>query len=126
MDGFIVNKKTGRVMKIGSRVHKRYLLDKIRENTENKTVLSNISIYDSKKIKKSLPILKGNHFYCYDTQTQTVKIKNKSLKVDEVIKYICNKIPLIMDKIIDDISEDADRDTTKKKMIEIFYDSLME
>ncbi len=126
MDNFIINKKTGRPMKIGSRVHKRYLLEKIRNNTENKTVLSNIDISDSKKLKKSLPVLGDGQFYCYEGQTQSMMVKNKSLKALEIIKYICDKLPTIIDKIIDDIDEDDTKDDTKKKMISIFHDSLLE
>jgi len=125
MDSFIINKKTGRPLKIGSRAHRRYLLDKIRKNTENKTVLSNIDIADSKKLKKSLPILGEGQFYCYEGQTQSMMVKNKSLKTIEIIQYICSKLPTIIDKIIDGIEEDDDRDKTKQKMVKIFHDSLI-
>jgi len=126
MDEFIINKKTGRPLKIGSRAHKRYLLEKIRKNTQNKTVLSNIDIKDSKKLKESLPLLGDGQFYCYDGQTQSMMVKNKSLKALEIIKYICDKLPTIIDKIIDDINEDDTREDTKKKMVKIFHDSLLE
>lgn len=126
MDDYIINKKTGRPVKIGSRAHRRYLLDKIRKNTENKTVLSNIDIADSKKLKASLPVLGDGQFYCYNGETQSMMVKNKSLKALEIIKYICDKLPTIIDKIIDDISEDDTKDDTKKKMIQIFHDSLLE
>ena len=126
MDSFIINKTTGRPMKIGSKVHKRYLLNKIRQNTENKTVLSNIDISDSKKLKRSLPILGDGQFYCYNGETQSMMVKNKSLKALEIIKYICDKLPTIIDKVIDDIHEDDDRDKTKQKMVKIFHDSLLE
>lgn len=126
MDNYIINKKTGRPMKIGSKVHKRYLLNKIRQNTENKTVLSNIDISDSKKLKKSLPILGDGQFYCYEGTTQSLMVKNKSLKALEIIKYICDKLPSIIDKVIDDIDEEDDRDKTKQKMVKIFHDSLLE
>tara|TARA_R110000772_G_scaffold132678_1_gene241172 strand:- start:648 stop:1028 length:381 start_codon:yes stop_codon:yes gene_type:complete len=126
MDNYIINKTTGRPMKIGSKVHKRYLLNKIRQNTENKTVLSNIDIADSKKLKKSLPILGDGQFYCYEGTTQSMMVKNKSLKALEIIKYICDKLPTIIDKVIDDIDEDDDRDKTKQKMVKIFHDSLLE
>jgi len=126
MDSYIINKTTGRPMKIGSKVHKRYLLNKIRQNTENKTVLSNIDISDSKKLKKSLPILGDGQFYCYEGTTQSMMVKNKSLKALEIIKYICDKLPTIIDKVIDDIDEEDDRDKTKQKMVRIFHDSLLE
>lgn len=125
MDSFIINKKTGRPIKIGSRCHRRYLLNKIRNNTENKTVLSNIDIADSKKLKKSLPILGDKQFYCYDGTTQSMMVKNKSLKTIEIIKYICNKLPSIIDSIIDGIEEDDTKEDTKKKMIEIFHNTLL-
>ena len=126
MDSYIINKTTGRPMKIGSKVHKRYLLNKIRNNTENKTVLSNIDISDSKKLKKSLPVLGDGQFYCYNGETQSMMVKNKSLKTIEIIQYICKKLPSIIDKIIDGIEEEDDRDKTKQKMVKIFHDSLME
>lgn len=125
MDDYIINKKTNRPLRIGSRAHRRYLLDKIRKNTENKTVLSNIDIADSKKLKASLPVLGDGQFYCYEGQTQSMMVKNKSLKALEIIKYICDKLPTIIDKIIDGIEEDDDRDKTKKKMVQIFHDTLI-
>lgn len=126
MDSYIINKTTGRPMKIGSKVHKRYLLHKIRHNTENKTVLSNIDIHDSKKLKASLPVLGDGQFYCYEGTTQSMMVKNKSLKALEIIKYICEKLPSIIDNIIDGIEDDDTKEDTKKKMVSIFHDSLLE
>ena len=125
MDNYIVNKKTNRVVKIGSKCHRRHILTKIRQNTKNSTVLTRVSHEDSKKLKNSLPELDHNKFYCYDTANQSIITKNRSLKCDEIIKYICEKLPCIIDQVIDDIPEDADRDTTKKLMIEIFHSSLL-
>tara|TARA_R110002153_G_scaffold83478_4_gene209873 strand:+ start:1171 stop:1554 length:384 start_codon:yes stop_codon:yes gene_type:complete len=125
MDNFIINKKTGRPLRIGSRAHRRYLLEKIRNNTENKTVLSNIDIADSKKLKKSLPLLGDGQFYCYNGETQSMMVKNKSLKTIEIIQYICSKLPSIIDKIVDGIEETDSREDTKKKMVQIFHDSLL-
>jgi len=125
MDNYILNKNTGRVTKIGSKAHRRAIVSKIRKNPQNNTVLSNISQVDSKKLKCSLPELDNNKFYCYDPLNKNLITKNKSLKCEEILKYICNQLPVIIDKIIDDIPDDANRETTKSKMIEIFHDSLL-
>ena len=72
-----------------------------------------------------MPELDNNKFYCYDNTNKNIITKNKSLKCEEILKYICNQLPNIIDKIIDDIDENATRDETKSKMIEIFHDSLL-
>lgn len=125
MDQYIINKHSGRPTKIGSRAHKKHILSKIRENTKNSIILTNIDVSDSKKIKKSLPKLNGEQFYHYDHVNKNVITKNKSLKTNELLSYISKKLPDIIDKIIDDINEDDDRDATKQKMLAIFYDSLL-
>ena len=125
MDNYILNKNTGRVMKIGSKKHRSAIVSKIRQNTKNSICFTNVSYDDSKKFKNSLPELDNNKFYCYDNTNNNIITKNKSLKCEEILKYICNQLPNIIDKIIDDIPDDADRETTKNMIIEIFHDSLL-
>ena len=125
MDEYIINKNTMRPTKIGSRMHKKAIITKLRKDTKNSIVLTNIeSVNDSKKIKKSLPKLNDNQFYYYEKTNNNIITKNKSLKVNELLKHITSILPEIIDKIIDNINDDDDREVTKSKMIKIFYDSL--
>lgn len=125
MDNYVMNKKTNRVTKIGSKAYKRHLLSKLRPNTQNNTVLHNVSYEDSQKLKGSLPKVETDKFYCYEASSRKIITKNKSIKTDEIIRYICNQLPLIIDKIIDGIDENATRDETKTKMIAIFHEALL-
>ena len=125
MDEYIINKNTMRPTKIGSRTHKHAIITKLRKNTKNSVVLTNIdNLNDSKKIKKSLPKLNDEQFYYYEKTKNNIITKNKSLKVNELLKHITSILPEIIDKIIDNINDDDDREATKSKMIKIFYDSL--
>lgn len=124
MDNYIINKRSGRVMKIGSKAHKQYIMKNIRQNNDNKIILSNLEYDDYKKLKKSLPVLEPNKFYYYESKTKILMTKNKSVKQDELITHICNMLPTIIDKILDEINDDDDRDKTKAKMINIFHQSI--
>ena len=125
MNNYCINETTNRITKIGSKAYVRNLKKNIRQNTRNKTVLTDIEYEDSKKLRKSLPQLEENKFYSYDTINKTIVTKNKSIKINEIIQYICNKLPSIIDDIIDGIEENATRDETKSKMIQIFHNALI-
>jgi hypothetical protein len=125
MDNYCINQTTNRITKIGSKAYIRNLKKNIRQNTKNKTILSDIDYEDSKKLKKSLPPLEDNMFYSYDAINKTIVTKNKSIKIDEIIQYICKKLPNIIDDIIDGIDDNATRDETKSKMIQIFHNALL-
>lgn len=124
MDGYIINEKTGRPMKITGYTHKSLIRKKLRDNTENHIVLSNITYDDYKKIKKTLPVLNNEQFYYYDKYTQSVIKKNKSIKNAQIIKHVLDQLPTIIDNIIDDIDEKDNKDVIKQKMMKIFYASL--
>lgn len=125
MDNYCINQTTNRITKIGSKSYVRNLKKNIRQNTQNKTVLTDIDYEDSKKLRKSLPQLKDNMFYSYNTNNKTIVTKNKSIKIDEIIQYICKKLPNIIDDIIDGIDDNDTREETKSKMIQIFHNTLI-
>ena len=124
MDNYIINKNSGRPVKIGSRIHRKSVMSKIRKNTESATVLTDIDYQDSRKLKKSLPVLPEDKFYCYEPTTKKLITKNKSIKSDEIINFICSQLPNIIDKILNEIDDTDDRDKTKTKMIKIFHECL--
>jgi hypothetical protein len=122
---YIINSKTGKVLKIGGKAHKTAIINKIRNTDKNKTLISDIDYDDSKKLKSKLPELTNDKYYYYEHKTKSIATKNKSLKVDELIKYICDQLPTIMDNIIDGIDENEPKDKIKSKMISIFHQSLI-
>jgi hypothetical protein len=126
MDNYIINKKSKRPVKIGSKIHRKAIMTKIRQNTESTTILTDIDYQDSKKLKKSLPPISEDKFYCYEPVTRNIITKNKSVKSNELINFICSQLPNIIDKILNDIDEDDDRDKTKAKMISIFHSCLFD
>ena len=124
MERYIVDKNSGRLTKIGSRTHKLKLMTKIRGNVKTGIVLTNIDKGGVKTIKKSLPKLDKNQFYYYDSKNKTIVIKNKSLKIDELLIYISKQVPYMIDNFIDDIDDNDDKDTTRQKIRKIFFDSI--
>lgn len=125
MDNFILNKKSGRPMKIGGKSHRRAIITRIRDNAEIKTILTDINMDDYKKLKKSLPRLSEDKFYYYDPKTKIVITKNKSIKPEQLIKHICDQLPNIIDRILNEIDEKDNRDITRSKMIDIFHQSIL-
>ena len=111
-------------MKIGSKAHKTEIIKKVRQSDDNRIILSNIDHQDTKKLKKSLPTLTEDKFYYYESKTKSLITKNKSLKSNEIIIHICNQLPSIIDRILNEIDETDDRDKTKAKMIRIFHESI--
>ncbi len=124
MDNYIINKNSGRAMKIGSKAHKTAIIRKVRQSDDNKTILTNIEHQETQKLKKSLPALSEDKFYYYESKTKSLITKNKSLKSNEIIIHICNQLPSIIDRILNEIDETDDRDKTKAKMIRIFHESI--
>lgn len=122
---YIINSKTGKVLKIGGKAHKTAIINKIRNSNKNKTIIKDIDYDDSKKLKSKLPELSNDKYYYYEHKTKSIGTKNKALKVDELIKYICDQLPYIMENIIDNIDEDEPKDKIKSKMISIFHQSLI-
>lgn len=125
MNEYIINQKSSRPIKIGGKAYRSALISKIRDNTDVNIILSNIERDDYKKLKKSLPILPNNKFYCYESKTKNLITKNKSIKPDQLINYICDKLPTIIDTILDEINDDDERDVIKSKMINIFHKSII-
>ena len=122
---YIINSKTGKVLRIGGKAHKTAIINKIRNTDKNKTLISDIDYDDSKKLKSKLPELTKDKYYYYEHKTKSIATKNKALKVEELIKYICDQLPTIMDNIIDGIDENEPKDKIKSKMINIFHQSLI-
>ena len=125
MDNYIISNKSGRPMKIGSKIHRKSIMTKIRKNAESTTILTDIDYQDSKKLKKSLPALSEDKFYCYEPVTKKLITKNRSIKSDELINFICAQLPNIIDRILTEIDEEDNRDKTKAKMISIFHNCLL-
>lgn len=124
MEGYIINKNSGRPMRIGSKAHRSAIMKKVRQSDDNKTILTNIEHQDTQKLKKSLPGLTEDKFYYYEPKTRSLITKNKSLKSDEIIMHICRQLPNIIDRILNEIDDQDDRDQTKAKMIRIFHESI--
>jgi hypothetical protein len=125
MDKYIINENTMRPMKIAGSTHKSLIRKKLRDKTENEIVLSNIPYLEYKKIKKTLPKINDEQFYYYNKNTNTVIKKNKSIKNEQIIKHILDRLPSIIDTMLNEINEDETKDEIKQKMIKIFYASLI-
>ena len=125
MNDYIINEKTGRPMKITGTTHKSLIRKKLRDNTDNDIVLSNITYDDYKKIKRTLPSINNEQFYYYDKHTRNVIKKNKSIKNQQILKYILDQLPSIIDNILEQINETDNKEIIKQKMITIFYNKLI-
>ena len=53
IEDYIINSKTGKVLKIGGKAHKTAIINKIRNTDKNKTLISDIDYEDSKKLKSN-------------------------------------------------------------------------
>lgn len=125
MDRFIINPTSGKPLKIGGKTHRHMLITKIRDGVQIDTVMINIEHNDYKRIKKSLPPLPPHKFYSFDRRTKSIITKNKSIRPEQLIRHICDQLPNIIDRILDEVSEDDDRDKIKLKMIECFHKSIL-
>jgi len=124
MDGYIINQHTGRPMKMAGDTHRSLIRQKLRTKTDNHIVLTNITYDEYKKIKHTLPPINDEQFYYYERSTRKVILKNKSIKHNQILKYVLTQLPSIIDNILDEINETDDRDTIKQKISTIFYNKL--
>ena len=84
--------------------------------------MTNIEYDTYLKIKNTLPKLQSNQFYCHSQGD--VLIKNRSVKLSDFSDHVNNKLPNIIDQIIECMN-DSDISDIKNKIKNIFHNSLL-
>jgi len=123
MNNYFIDQITQKPIRIGNKAYIKSLKDKIREVHENKEIMNNISYESYLKIKDNLPKLPKNQFYCF--ANNSILVKNNSIKIDDFSKYVSDKLPEIIDKIIEQMHIDSDITNIKSRIKEIFHNTLI-
>ena len=122
MNNYYFDKVIMKPIKIGSKLYIEMLKNKISNHVEKKEVMQNIEYDTYRKIKNTLPKLKDNQFYCH--HDGNVLIKNRSIKLSDFSNHVNNKLPNIIDQIIETMN-DSDITDIKNKIQNIFHNSLL-
>ena len=126
MSQYILNPESGRPLKLYGQKYNLLLKKNI---LKDKMIIADVitfNINENKelieKVKKALPKKTGRFIANYKNKLIS---KNNKLTTEQLLTYICENYPNILEKSLDVINEDDDDDVIKKKFSEILHNKLI-
>ena len=126
MSQYILNPESGRPLKLYGQKYNLLLKKNILKDKMITADVITFNINENKelieKVKNALPKKTGRFIANYKYKLIS---KNNKLTTEQLLTYICENYPNILEKILDVINEDDDDDAIKKKFSEILHNKLI-
>ena len=126
MSQYILNPESGRPLKLYGQKYNLLLKKNILKDKMITADVITFNINENKelieKVKNALPKKTGRFIANYKNKLIS---KNKKLTTEQLLTYICENYPNILEKSLDVINEDDDDDEIKKKFSEILHNKLI-
>ena len=126
MSQYILNPESGRPLKLYGQKYNLLLKKNILKEKMIAADVITFNINENKelieKVKNALPKKTGRFIANYKNKLIS---KNNKLTTEQLLTYICENYPNILEKSLDVINEDDDDDTIKKKFSEILHNKLI-
>lgn len=121
-DEFVINPKTNRPVRIGSRTHRQLVSNAINKIDNRDSSI----IYDDETQQD--PSIEN-----FDKNLQYITIYNnkiiaryKKIKNEQLLKHIISVIPKVIDTYLSQISDGDDKFTLRTKLIQSLHNKLLE
>ena len=126
MSQYILNPESGRPLKLYGQKYNLLLEKNILKDKMIAADVITFNINENKelieKVKNALPKKTGRFITNYKNKLIS---KNNKLTTEQLLTYICENYPNILEKSLDVINEDDDDDAIKKKFSEILHNKLI-
>ena len=126
MSQYILNPESGRPLKLYGQKYNLLLKKNILKEKMIAADVITFNINENKelieKVKNALPKKTGRFITNYKNKLIS---KNNKLTTEQLLTYICENYPNILEKSLDVINEDDDDDEIKKKFSEILHNKLI-
>ena len=126
MSQYILNPESGRPLKLYGQKYNLLLKKNILKDKMIAADVITFNINENKelieKVKNALPKKTGRFITNYKNKLIS---KNNKLTTEQLLTYICENYPNILEKSLDVINEDDDDDEIKKKFSEILHNKLI-
>lgn len=126
MSKYVLNPESGRCVKMHG---KQYNLLLKKTILKDKFVSADVITFEKDedrelvdKVKKALPKKTGRFIANYKNKLIS---KNNKVSTEQLLNYICENYPNILEKSLDVIDENDDDDTIKKKFSQILHQKLI-
>ena len=121
-DEYVINPKTNRPIRIGSRTHRHLISDAINKIESREPSI----IYDD--TKQEDPVIEN-----FNKNLQYITIYNnkiiaryKKIKNEQLLKHIISIVPKVIDNYLSQIEEGDDKFTMRTKLIQSLHNKLLE
>ena len=126
MSQYILNPDSGRPLKLYGQKYNLLLKKNILKEKMIAADVITFNINENKelieKVKNALPKKTGRFIATYKNKLIS---KNNKLTTEQLLTYICENYPNILEKSLDIINEDDDDNAIKKKFSEILHNKLI-
>ena len=121
-DDYIINPKTNRPVRIGSRTHRHLISDAINKVDSREPSV----IYDDEK-QQDPSIENFNKDLQYITiYNNKIIARYKKIKNEQLLKHIISVMPKVIDSYLAQIQEGDDKFTMRVKLIQSLHNKLLE